>query len=123
MSNEKSYFDNGNVNVTDKRLVVNNKTYAISGITSVSFEVIKQNRLLPIALLLATVLLISKQAANVWGYLLATPFIIWLLIQKSSYTVRLSSASGETRAITSKNKDFIKSVVDSINKAMIDNNK
>jgi hypothetical protein len=120
MSTEQTYFQSGAVQVTNSRVIVGSQTYAVAGITSVSFVHIKPKRYLPVAVLLAGFLLAkSNHGASIWHYAaLLTPGLIWLLLQRSSYAVQLSTASGESKVLTSKKGGFIKSVVAAINDAI-----
>lgn len=121
---ETTYYTNGRVTVTNARFVVDAETYAISGITSVKLDVKKPNRILPILLIVLTFLVLTKGGSpanlSIWHWLLAlVPGVIWLTIQRTHYTVTLSSASGENRALKSKIKPFVRQVVDAINQAII----
>jgi hypothetical protein len=57
--------------------------------------------------------------ANIW--MVSTPvfFGVALLLRKSTHHVVLSSASGETRALNSKNKEFIANVINALNQAIV----
>ena len=122
MSGEQTFYENaGAVKVTNSRVVVGNQTYALSGITSVRFHQLKPKRLLPAVLMVGGFLLAkSNPDATVWQYLiLSAPGAIWLLAQRSTYTVELNSSSGESRALQSKKRDFIQDVVSAINQAIV----
>jgi hypothetical protein len=121
MSEEQTFFEAGVVKVTSKRVVVGSQTYALSGVTSVRFHQLKPRRLFPIALIVGGFLLAkSNPAASIWHYLLfAMPGVLWLLLQRSTYTVQLNSSSGESRALQSKNRGFIEQVVAAINQAIV----
>jgi hypothetical protein len=121
MSEEQIFFEAGSVKVTSKRVVVGSQTYALSGITSVRFLQLKPRRLFPLALLVAGFLLAkSNPAASIWHYLIfVAPGAVWLLLQRSTYTVQLNSSSGESRALQSKKRDFIEQVVAAINQAIV----
>ncbi len=122
MAVETTYFDNGKVTITSARVIVPTQTYAMSGITSVKFVEKKPQRLWPIGLLLAGFLLAkSIPGASIWHFvMLIAPGLIWLLIQRTMYSVQLSSSSGESKALTSKYGDFVKNVVKAINQAIVD---
>ncbi len=119
---ETTYLKNDEVTITNSRIIVPNQTYAISGITSVKFAEQKPNRLLPIALMIGGFFLAkSSPNASIWHFLvIESPFVIWLLLQKTTYCVKLSSSSGESKALVSRKKDFVQQVIDAINKAIID---
>lgn len=119
---EHTFFTNGAVTVTDKRFIVESQTYAISGITSVKFVEIKPNRVLPFVLLVGAILLLVKFSggASIWHYMLVSlPWIIWLAVQRRKYTVTLTTASGEARALVSRKPKFVHQVIDSLNAAII----
>jgi hypothetical protein len=122
MTTETVYFDNGNVKVTNSRLIVKNQTFAMSGITSVNFVEVKPNRLLPIGLLIGGLLVPGAQHATEIGHYIvfAVPGALWLALQRSRYAIRIGSASGESQALDSKYKDFVNGVVAAINKAIIE---
>jgi hypothetical protein len=122
MTTETVYFDNGKVKVTNSRLIVQNQTYAMSGITSVNFVEKKPNRLLPLALLIGGLLIPGVQHATEVGHYIffGVPGALWLALQRSRYAIRIGSASGESQALDSKYKDFVNGVVNAINKAIIE---
>lgn len=121
---EKTYYSNGNVTVTNTRFIVPSQTYAMSGVTSVKYLKNSPNRMAPIAVLIGGFLLVAMSigaSASIWHYLIfMSPGIIWLALQRTSYSIQLSSASGESRALVSKEGDFIKKVVDALNQSIIE---
>jgi len=115
---EKIYYEGGEVKVTNARFIVSSQTYAMSGITSVKFYSEKPSKLGPlIAFSIAIIALLSQ--ANIW--VIGIPLIlgVLLLLRKATHHVVLSSASGETRALNSQNKEFISSVIQSLNDAIV----
>ncbi|WP_300752661.1 DUF6232 family protein [Janthinobacterium sp.] len=121
---ETTYYSNGRVTVTNARFIVDDETHAISGITSVKLGVKKPNRLLPVALMAVLFLVLTKggkyDGLSIWHWaMVLLPGIIWLLLQRTHYTVTLASASGEHRALKSRIKPFVREVVDAINQAII----
>jgi hypothetical protein len=122
---ERRIFENGEIRVTNARLIVSGQTYAMSGITSVKAVEVhpsKQGPLLLIGVGILCVIVASSNrsaAAGVIGAVLAVLGVMWLLGLKPSYTVQLTSASGETRALTSNDRSLIASVVDAINEAIV----
>ncbi|AMP00149.1 putative qacE-like protein integron orf [Collimonas arenae] len=119
---EKTYYTNGKVTVTNSRIVIESQTYAMAGITSVNLKTVKPNRLAPVILAIVGFFIAKSQpTATLWMYLvLIAPWLIWLALQKTQYSILLSSASGEHRALQSKNSQFVRGVVDSINQAIVD---
>ena len=121
---EKTYFSNGKVTVTNTRFIVQAQTYAMSGVTSVKHQKNSPNRLFPLAALIAGFLLVAgagKGGANIWQYaIFMSPGIVWLAVQRTYYSIQLSSASGEIRALVSKHAGFIKDVADALNQSIIE---
>lgn len=121
---ETTYYTNGKVTVTNARLIVGDETHAISGITAVKLETRRPKRWLPIALIILEFIGISRgeSVASLsiihWAVILL-PGLIWLLLQRTHYTVTLASASGESRALKSKIRPFVSEVVEAVNKAII----
>lgn len=122
-SNEKQYYTNGGVTVTSKRLIVQSQTFAVSGITSVKLGVEQPSKLIPILLIaiggLGCVAGLKDGLINIWTLLFVLG-IAWILTLKSKYTVILATASGESKAVVSENKEFIEQIVAGLNKAIIE---
>jgi hypothetical protein len=115
---EKIYYEGGEVKVTNARFIVSSQTYAMSGITSVKFFTENPNKLGPIiAFSIAIVALLAH--TNIWAIGIPLIFGSLLLLRKATHHVVLSSASGETRALNSQNKEFISSVIQSLNDAIV----
>lgn len=115
---ERTFFEQGNVKVTNARFIVPSQTYAMSGITSVKFFTEKPSILLPIAAFLVALLAMAGRG-NIWS--IAAPLVVGvlLLLRKATHHVVLSSASGETRALASKDKHFISNVISGLNEAIV----
>jgi hypothetical protein len=115
---EQTYYECGSVKVTNARFIVPSQTYAIAGITSVKFYTKKPNILWPlIAFFIAIAALLNN--GNIW--IVGIPLVVGvlLILRKAEHHVVLSSASGETRALQSKNKEFIENVINGLNQAII----
>ena len=122
-ANEKKYYTNGGVTVTSKRLIVQSQTFAVSGITSVKLGVDQPSKLIPILLIaiggLGCLAGIKEGLINIWTLLFVFG-IAWMFTLKSKYTVILATASGESKAVVSENKEFIEQIVSGLNKAIIE---
>ena len=117
MTEEKVFFDENGVKVTNARFVTYAKTHAISGITSVSSFTIYPSKKGPI---IVAVLGLIGLAVKWWiGIILIGAAIAWFMSLKNEYQVVLSSASGNEDALTDKDEDFIKRVVDAVNESII----
>lgn len=115
---EKTFYEHGEVKVTNTRFIVPSQTYAMSGITSVRFFTEKPGLLMPIAAFLIA-LLVGAGNGNIWAVGIPVFIGVGLLLRKATHHVVLSSASGETRALNSKNKEFIANVINALNQAII----
>jgi len=64
----------------------------------------------------------SSRPLLILGGLALLAFGIWLLIQmlRTTYTVRIGAAGGETDGFQSENLELVKRIVDAINEAIID---
>ena len=125
-SKEQVFLSGPPVTVTSARLVTPSRTYAIAGVTSVARGVIKPNRLGPLCtfvLAIAAVLFgLSKdniQFALTRGLVWTGIGLVWWLLQKSEYLVKLNTAGGETVAYISKDLDTINQIIDALNEAII----
>lgn len=122
-TNEKQYYTNGGVTVTSKRLIVQSQTFAVSGITSVKLGIDQPSKVIPILLIaiggLGCVAGIKDGILNVWTFLFVFG-VAWMLTLKTKYTVLLATASGESKAVVSENKEFIEQIVAGLNKAIIE---
>lgn len=115
---EKTFFEQGNVKVTNARFIVPSQTYAMSGITSVKFFTEKPSLLWPIVAFLIALLALAGNG-NIWSVGVPLAIGILLLLRKATHHVVLSSASGETRALASKDKEFISNVISGLNEAIV----
>jgi len=118
---EKTFFNEGGVTVTNSRFVVPGQTHATSGITSVSKWITKPSMKLPIILIVLGIipLFFGSIFWIVVGIALIAAGVYLLIKNKPVYSVRLSSASGESNAIDSKDEDYIDKIVQAINDAIV----
>jgi succinate dehydrogenase hydrophobic anchor subunit len=118
---ERVFFENQQVKVTNARFVVGNQTHAINGITSVSSYITPPSRmglivgvLVGIGMILSgpwSVKLIGLTIAGICGFVLKT--------QKSTHTVVLQSASGKVEAHSGTDAPQITGIVTALNDAII----
>jgi hypothetical protein len=116
---EKTFLENGGVTVTNTRFIVPGQTYAMSGVTSVRFERIEPKRGIPIFLVIVGLFLLASPEIRGFGVFLLIVGIIWLVVLKADFAVALASASGEVRAIKSKDSSFINGIVNALNEAIV----
>ena len=114
---EKTFLQDGGVTVTNSRFIVPEQTYAMAGVTSVRSATIEPKRGWPIIICLFGALTLAGSIA--FGLFLLVIGIMWLVCQKTKYAVALNSASGEVRAITSENSEYISGIVNALNDAIV----
>lgn len=111
------FFENG-VRITNARFVVDSQTFAMSGITSVKAAEQKPPRAVPAVFIGLGILLMAATDPAFGGFFVAIG-VIWAALQKSTYHVALQTASGEAKALTSKDQAWVQKVVMSLNDAII----
>ncbi|KGI79240.1 DUF6232 family protein [Oleiagrimonas soli] len=117
---EKFFFNQGGVSVSNARFMVRGQTYAMNGVTSVKQSVRHPSRLLPIVLgILGLILLFGGSSGVMWGLIALSIAALWWFSQKSEWIVVLNSASGETQALTSKDRRYIDGVIEALNQSII----
>ena len=92
---EKSFFSQGNVSVSNARFIANGQTYALSGITAVESFQQNPSRKLPIVLGIVCVLMLAGGGTVLFiGLALIAGAVGLWFMQKPEFQVRLSTASG-----------------------------
>jgi Family of unknown function (DUF6232) len=117
---EKVFLAEQGVTVTTTRFVVPSQIFTMSGVASVTFSKINPNRLFPIALIVIGLLVLVSGKGSIWHVVMfLLPGVAWLALQRPKFAVVLSSASGESRALVSKDQEFVRRVVSALNDAII----
>lgn len=124
---ETTYYQDGNITVTNARAVLGSKTYAMANITSVSMGEIPANRTPGIVIALIGLAILACSAsggsdgiAGIIGGLVVAGFGAFLAYAvKTQYVVKIGSASGESNALTSNDREYIQKIVNAINEAII----
>ncbi|MCB0261419.1 MAG: hypothetical protein KDH97_14865 [Calditrichaeota bacterium] len=117
---EQTFLNEGGITVTNSRFIAGGQTYAMSGVTSVKATKNIPSKKGPIILIVLGLLgLMMPESAKLFGLLLLGGGIAWLVLNKPTFSVVLSSASGEAEAYTSKDENFIANVVNALNEAII----
>jgi uncharacterized membrane protein len=116
---EKTFFDTGNVRVTNARFIVDGQTYAMNGVTSVKQAARHPSRVGPTLWALIGLLLVVTGAAVVLGLILLVVALLWGFGQKPVWIVVLSSSSGEAQALTSQDRDYIDGVISALNESIV----
>ena len=138
MRNETVVYRNRDLNIliTDARVVVSNKTYALSNITSVEALVKPPNRLpgaivaaLGLAMILGPICfaLNSSLTSNDMGYALLGAlsglalFALGVFLAynaKTRYAVVVVTTVGEVEILSANDKEFIREIIAALNKAI-----
>jgi hypothetical protein len=118
---EEIFLEENGVTVTSARFVVPAQTYAISGITSVKSYQETPSRKGPIILIIIGALMGLGGGGKAIGAVIFVLVlaVVWWIYQKTEYQVRLSTASGETTALKSKDAGWIIRVINALNEAII----
>lgn len=125
-TDETIYFDEGGIKITNSRAVLGGRTYAMSGITSVSEFIKYPSRIFPL------VIFVIAAVVAMWAFGANNNIVAWVVAalialfgvfawrtSATSYLVRIGSASGESNAYSSTNQEQIKKIVGAINTAII----
>lgn len=117
---ERVFFEQGDVKVTNARFIVGSRTYAMNGVTSVKSSIAPPNRGgLIIAVIVGLLMLAGPVGMKLLGVIVAG-VAIWILSQqKSTHAVFLSSASGEVQALANTDEAYIGGVVNALNEALV----
>jgi hypothetical protein len=118
---EREFLRQGGVVVTQARFIHGSQTFAMSNVTSVLSTKTDPSKGGAILLIvLGIVLIAAHQAATiVIGLALAALGGWWLYSMKPTYNVVLRTASGESRAFSSKDRSLVERVVAAVNDAIV----
>ena len=116
---EKVFYQDANVTVTQSRFIAGSKTYAMRNISSVSLFKIEKSRALPIILILIGGLMLFGDSSRIFGVILVAIGVLWVVLIKDEYSVRISTNAGEVNSLVSEEQPYIQKIVDALNDAMI----
>ena len=131
MKEETTLFEKDNIKITNLRAVFGEKTYAVSNITAVEKETNARSALPPLIAVAGGITLLfvvggalsSGDPLNFTALFIGIALlVIGILVVRSerdSYTVKISTASGEIKAFVSSDTAFIKQIVDALNTAIV----
>jgi len=114
---EKTFFEHDGVKVSSARFVVDGQTFAMSNITSVNPVTQVPNRVGGIFFLLLGLATISQNAF--FGIPLVAISIFYLSKQKTMFHIMLRTSGGETKALTTYQKEYLDQVVSALNEAIV----
>jgi Family of unknown function (DUF6232) len=118
---ERTFFEQGNVKVTNARFIVGNQTYAMNGVTSVKSHVTQPSRMGGIigVLIGLGILFGAEGMGRLIGLVIAAGAAYFLYNQKAVHAVVLNSSSGEAQALSGNDADYINGVISALNEALI----
>jgi hypothetical protein len=126
MADETSYYsDQSGVRVTDKRVIIANTTYAMANITSVSTTIEHPSKAGPVLFIVIGVFMLlggltnSSMGVAFFGVIFGALGYFWNRGIKPIWHLRIASASGETTPLHSVNQQWIASIAQAINEAII----
>lgn len=119
MAEEKTFLQYKDVTVTNSRFMVGSQTFAMSNITSVKASKQEPRRFWPIALIVISVLTLAANADVLVVVVMGGMGVAWLLMQKTMYHIMLTTAGGETSALSSEQREYIEKVVQALNDAIV----
>lgn len=119
---EQMYFDQDGVSVSNSRLVVKGTTYPINSIASVRATESKPIPLTGIFLILVGfgLLLGGDPKLYMFGPIVMGLGIFMIVKKSKVYSVVLRTSSGESQVLDSKDKSQVLSIVEALNKSIID---
>jgi len=82
------------------------------------FEIVKSKKL-PIALIVIGFFLLMVPNTRIFGVFLLVVAIALLFLIKNEFAVRISTNSGESNSIVSKDKAYIQKIVNALNDAIV----
>jgi hypothetical protein len=123
---EKTYYsDQQGIRITSTRAIIDNKTYSMANVSSVARGRVPASYGGAIVMMMIGLLLAlggfggSSIELGVTGLLVLVVGIVIAASLKDTWTVRITAASGEMDALRSKNKQYVDTVVNAINEAIV----
>lgn len=116
---EKVFYQSPDVTVTQSRFLAGGKTYAMRNISSVEVGRIKARKRGAKFFIIIGILFLIAESTRFWGGILVMLGLVWFLLLKDKYSVRINSNSGEVDGYISKDKELIQNIVNAVNNAII----
>ena len=120
---EKVFLSEGKVKVTNARFMVPSQTFAMSGITSIKTSKEHPSRTSPIIVIAIGIGSLAGVKFFPLLALVALALIavggVWLYLTKTIFHIVLTSASGETKALSSKDRKWISKVIAALNDSIV----
>ncbi len=127
MADERVFLDEGGVKVTNARIVVPGKTYAMSTVSSVSTKTHKKSNSGGWALLVVGVAMLAGglvvEGTNivliVLGLVLAGFSWVSIVNNKPRYSVQLATSAGELQALEAREWEWVHRVSEAVGEAIV----
>jgi uncharacterized membrane protein YiaA len=127
MSEETTIYEQHSIKITNLRAVFGEKTYSVANITSVEAKTIAPSMGLAFIIFVVGIVLFLVGVANfkenlsyiIWSIGCFVLFYFMNRSAKPTYTVSLTTASGEVKATESGDQQTIKQIVEALNTAII----
>ena len=117
---EKIFFENGKVRVTNARFVAGSKTFAMANVSSVSIGTLSSTKIPSFILfIIGVILLIPEESRYVGGALSIVGVVWYYLLKKDEFAVRITSNSGQEDGYISQDKIEVEKIVAAVNEAII----
>ena len=124
MAEEKIYYDKNGVKITESRAIINDTTYPMNNISSVSTGM-KENSPLGAYGIGGGLIVMSIMGMRETGAAALIGIVAGILIcafgttMKNNYIVKIGSAGSEKDGLASQDKEYIEEIVNAINEAII----
>ena len=120
MENEKIFYQDEHVLITQSRFVSHGKTYAMRNVASASVTRNSKSYLKITSGIMLVFGLSSLYTEDYWlGVAALGISVILLLNSRDEYFLVISSNSGASNALRSTNQEYVQTILDAINKAII----
>lgn len=119
VQNETTFYQDSSVTVTQSRYITQSKTYAMRNISSVHIFEIEKSKVPPILFILLGIPFLFSGDFFWIGLILIILGLLMFFTIKNEYSVRISTNAGEANSIISKNKEYIKKIVNALNDAIV----
>jgi hypothetical protein len=116
---EKIFYQNGSISVTQSRFIVENKTYAVRNISSVQIGVITASWRPGLIIIFIGAIFAWSQENLLIGLIIIIIGGLYIYFLKNKYSVRISTNAGSTDGLISTNEQYIAEIVDALNEAII----
>ena len=121
---ERVFYQQGDILVTNTRLVIGARTFALRNLASVEMGIIEKKPSLLIGFILMLglgLLIFGSWGTKVFGLGCLAIVVFYIKSMRPKFIVRIESNAGTIDAIASQDRSYIESVVVAINEAIMAN--